>query len=232
MPAEKNEEAPAASTAEHFERLFEDGKYSSAQRQSIIRRIRNGLNDSEWLKLQRSHRLPSRARSDVRHLIASYWDYRTDIKVAKTLPARIEGAIRELKKNRDALIRLVNHPDFFKGVFAYYHPSPLQQASALEETIGTLGRAELLLENALVRIKGPAWRRPHRGIWLTIGIVEGFMKFNWRMKELAHESLILDIIELADPLVTVREFKSVFKEFAAVRPLWNGTRDWLDHQFR
>ena len=45
MPVEKNEKVPAASTAEHFERLFEDGKYSSAQRQSIRRRIRNGLND-------------------------------------------------------------------------------------------------------------------------------------------------------------------------------------------
>ena len=217
---------------EDFENVWNEGKYSPTQRKFIERRILKGLSETEWLRIKRDHSLPERARSDIQHCIASYWDFRVDHKISTKLRGEIEDAIRFVTKTRDMLVRLRTKPDFFKGLFAYYEASPLQQAASFGGAINTLQETGVLLEKALIRIKGPKHRPPHRGIWLAIGVIENIMRFNWRRRREGHEALLFDILKLADPMITTRAFKSVFDEFATVRQHWPSTREWVEQQFR
>jgi hypothetical protein len=61
-----------------YSTIFSEGKYTLSQINTLTRRILDGLNESEWQKLERNYKLPSQARHGIDASIGGYWDFRFD----------------------------------------------------------------------------------------------------------------------------------------------------------
>jgi hypothetical protein len=217
---------------ESFTTVFEEGNYSKSQIKQVIRLIHEGLNDAEWSNLRGRYGLPDEARLHIRETVFGYWDFRIDQSISKKLPGKVDGVINQLRKLNEALGELRIDRDFFKGVYAYYERSPMEQAELIDHALTSLQEVDRLLVEARVRIKGPSSRPTHRGLWHGIDILRTRMLAWGHEFTVDQQRFAYEIFHLADAKVTQRGFNSVFAQYLLIFPKWNSTALWTEHTHR
>jgi hypothetical protein len=227
MPTRAARENAKRQLAEKFANVFTTGGYSDSEIDYILRRYADGINEAEWRKLKKAFDLPDDARANVDHCIAGYWKFRADHSVSPTLERRLNDTLAHVQLTGKKLTEICVDRDFFKGIFAYYEPSPSQQADTLTETLDGLLQVERLLQQALNRIKNPKKRPTHRAVFLGVAIMEGHLRFLGRNIE-ESKDLVFNILQLADPKLEKRQVSSVLKQYCAhIRPNFIGSAKWL-----
>jgi hypothetical protein len=148
------------------------------------------------------------------------------------MPAKIQTASRHLSKATEFLGKVRWDPDFFKGIFAYYEKSPIEQAAVIDDTLRRMRESEDLLTQAQTRIRGPKHRPTHRGVWQGLAILESHMGTWERHLINSPADFPREVLRLADPMLKAKEFNSVFKEYRTWRSKWDSTALWVEPELR
>jgi hypothetical protein len=231
MPAKIARERRTDRNVEEYTTVFREGSYSDAQITKMTRLRIEGLNQREWSTLHRQYDLPDEARFSIDLTISGYWKFRVDNSISKELPSKIDDVAAHLNKLTGKLADLRADPDFFKGVFAYYNPSPTEQAETIDRTLDSLDKVHRLLDQARVRIRGPKNRPTHRGLFQGIATLEAHMK-RWERFNGDFEKFNYEVFRLADPMITKRSFRVVINQYNSIRPKWDSTGFWVEHHHR
>jgi hypothetical protein len=232
MPTKAAREKQISRRANEIATVFKEGSYTAPQITNITRLIRDGLNESEWSNFRSRHDLPGGARRSIGLIIAGYWFFRADQTISREFPAKLDNVVRLLKKLSKDLGGLRADSNFFKGIYAYYGPSPIEQAEKIDQAVASLHEVNALLDQSYERITRPSNRPTHRGIWQGIATLEAHMRswgeqFTEDQKQFAYE-----VFHLADPMVSQQMFGSVLREYFSIRPKWDSTEVWVEHKHR
>jgi hypothetical protein len=212
--------------------ILAEGKYNAAETERVRRLRKTGINDREWAHIRDKFQFSESARGGINNVIASYWDFRADTHISATLPARIDDVAARSKELRDRLGSLATDPDFYKGVWAYYDQSPMEQVDFFQRLVGDLQKLVLALNAAHHRVKAAPSRPTHRGIWQAVRILDLLMEGQGLRLDAHRNGLAYDVLRLADPKLSPRDILQTLKEFLAARPKWGHTAAWVEHKFR
>lgn len=217
MPRKSTNEKALVREFVEYGVVFASGGYSEMEVRRVWRIIQDGPSESDWRKLKVKYDLPEALRAFVRSCILIYWNHRKDLTISSEIKDRIVGAISAIKQSSALLIKISTDPDFYKGMFALHEPAPAEQRATIKGTIGSLLETEQLLNSALNRMKAPAHRPSHAAVLFGIMAIDDHLTLVKHPPENQSE-LAFEILKLGDPKLTKPAFRSVYKEFLAIRP--------------
>ena len=204
-------------------------KYTSDERNAILRRMDTGFSNEEWGRLSHFAQCDDSAlRFELNKLHRFYWHHRIDEWIPTSIGDTVQALLKRTQHLKRDLKKISNDPNFYKGVFLEHNRSPMKYADELEQSFRQLAHLESVLYDAQSRLDDTD-SQP------TYGPVTGAMR---NVDLVAHQyysagisgsktkpfglNFIIELFGLLDVKVKPSYIETLLKEYLLRRKNWGG----------